>query len=141
MGTITSSDVRIDREAVTLVVRTMFPHPDFPDGPYERTAAAIVESGAEDPRTAAQLEQGLAELEAVEFVNLDDGARLEYLREISASTFFETIRAKTILALYNDPEVWQLLGYEGPAFDQGGYAERGFADLDWLPDARIEEAA
>jgi hypothetical protein len=141
MGAVTSSEVQIDREAVTLVVRTMFPHADFPAGPYERTAAAIVESGDEDPRTAAQLQQGLAELEAAEFADLDDHARLEYLREIAGSTFFETIRAKTILVLYNDPEVWELLGYEGPAHEQGGYVERGFADLDWLPDARIEEAA
>jgi hypothetical protein len=27
-----------------------------------------------------------------------------------------------------------MLGYEGPSFDKGGYLERGFNDLDWLPD-------
>jgi hypothetical protein len=37
--------------------------------------------------------------------------------------------------------VWSLLGYEGPSYDQGGYAERGFGDLDWRPDPRIEEAS
>jgi hypothetical protein len=44
-----------------------------------------------------------------------------------------------VVALYNDHEVWELLGYEGPSFDQGGYLNRGFDDLDWLPDPRIEE--
>ena len=42
------------------------------------------------------------------------------------------------MTLYSDPEVWELLGYEGPSFDKGGYIDRGFDDLDWLPDPRIE---
>jgi hypothetical protein len=141
MGSMASTDVRVETEAVALVVRTMFPHPDFPDGPYERTAAAIIESAAEDLRSTAQLEQGMAELEAAGFAGLDPDARLDHLRGIAGSAFFEQVRSKTILVLYNDPEVWQLLGYEGPSFEQGGYLNRGFDDLDWLPDPRIEEAS
>jgi hypothetical protein len=38
------------------------------------------------------------------------------------------------LALYNNPLVWQAFGYEGASFDHGGYLERGFDDLGWLPD-------
>ena len=36
--------------------------------------------------------------------------------------------------LYNNPQVWQAFGYEGEAFEYGGYIERGFDDLGWLPD-------
>ena len=43
-----------------------------------------------------------------------------------------------VVTLYSDPEVWELLGYEGPSYDKGGYVDRGFDDLDWLPDPRIE---
>jgi hypothetical protein len=43
------------------------------------------------------------------------------------------------VALYDDAEVWDLLGYEGASFDKGGYLHRGFDDLDWLPRARVEE--
>ena len=35
--------------------------------------------------------------------------------------------------LYNDPQVWEKLGYEGPSAEQGGYLSRGFDDIDWLP--------
>jgi hypothetical protein len=141
MGAMASSDARLDPRAVALVVRTMFPHADFPDGPYERTAAAIVESAGEDARSLAQLEQGMAELEAAGFADLGDDARLEHLRSIAGTTFFEAIRAQVISTLYNDPEVWELLGYEGPSLEHGGYLHRGFDDLDWLPDPRIEEAS
>ena len=49
------------------------------------------------------------------------------------------MHSTTVVALYDDHEVWELLGYEGPSFDKGGYLHRGFDDLDWLPDPRIEE--
>jgi hypothetical protein len=115
MGVVTSSGPRIDHAVVALVVGSMFPHPGFPAGPYQRTAAAIVEAAGAVPRLAAQLQQGLAELEAVEFAALDDHARLEYLHGISASDFFEAIRSHATPAFYGDIEVWQLLGYERTA--------------------------
>jgi hypothetical protein len=34
--------------------------------------------------------------------------------------------------------VWDAVGYEGPSVHKGGYVNRGFDDLDWLPDPRIE---
>jgi len=36
--------------------------------------------------------------------------------------------------LYDDVEVWQAFGYEGASAHLGGYVNRGFNDLDWLPD-------
>ena len=35
--------------------------------------------------------------------------------------------------------MWDLLGYEGYSSDKGGYINRGFNDLDWLPEPRIQE--
>jgi hypothetical protein len=49
------------------------------------------------------------------------------------------VRSTAIVALYDDKEVWGLLGYEGSSYEHGGYVDRGFDDLDWLPDPRIEE--
>jgi hypothetical protein len=39
------------------------------------------------------------------------------------------------VALYRNKQVWPKLGYEGPSFPFGGYLERGFDDIDWLPNA------
>ena len=139
MATVTPAGVGIDQRTLALMVRTMFPHANFPDGPYERTAAAIVEAADSDVRTRAQLEQGMRELDAAGFAQLNPDAALELLRGMAGTAFFELVRSKTILTLYDDPEVYSLLGYEGPSFDQGGYLQRGFDDLDWLPDPRIEE--
>lgn len=129
---------------VTRMLTLMFPHPSLPTGPYERAAASIVGEGAEDLRWQAQAQQGAAALDALgdgSFLDLADEPAQQLLANIRETEFFETVRAKAILTLYNDPEVWQRFGYEGPSFDQGGYLHRGFDDLDWLPNPRIEEMA
>ena len=50
------------------------------------------------------------------------------------SDFFELVRSTAVIEVYSDQRTWQLVGYEGPAFDKGGYINRGLNDLDWLPD-------
>jgi hypothetical protein len=127
---------------VTRMLRVMFPHAAFPDGPYERAAASYLESAEGNVRLRTQTEQGLRDLDALaggRFAGADDATAFELLGKISGSHLFTTLRAHAVVALYDDHEVWELLGYEGPSFDKGGYADRGFADLDWLPDPRIEE--
>jgi hypothetical protein len=144
MATVTPAGAGIDQRTLVAMVRAMFPHASFPDGPYERTAAAIVDAAESDVRTRAQLEQGMRELDVAggaPFAQLEPAAALDVLHGMSGTAFFEAVRSQTILTLYNDPEVFTLLGYEGPSFDQGGYLERGFDDLDWLPDPRVEEAS
>ena len=144
MATVTPAGTAIDLRTLTTMVRTMFPHARFSGGPYERTAAAIAEAAQGDVRMRAQLEQGMRELDAAgaaPFAELPPEAALEVLRGMSGTAFFEAVRSKTILTLYNDPEVWSALGYEGPSFQQGGYLHRGFDDLDWLPEPRVEEAS
>jgi hypothetical protein len=130
--------------ALTGMVRAMFPHPSFPDGPYQRCAQAVLDAAADDVRFGTQLQQGLRDLDVIggkPFSELDDGAALEVLRGISSTEFFEGVRSRVVTSFYDDREVWSLLGYEGPSYDEGGYLERGFDDLDWLPDPRIEEAS
>jgi hypothetical protein len=145
MATVVPQGVQpTQRTLLTRMVRVMFPHERFPDGPYERTAEAIFADAAEDVRLHAQLDQGLRDLDVAggaPFEQLSDEKALDTLRGMSSTGFFASVRAKTVLTLYNDPEVWGLLGWEGESYSKGGYLERGFADLDWLPDPRIEEAS
>jgi hypothetical protein len=43
--------------------------------------------------------------------------------------FFETVRQAVTAELYERPEVWRLIGYEGPSAPLSGYLHRGFARL------------
>lgn len=123
---------------LSAMIRAMFPHERFPDGPYERSAEAIIESGGTDIRIRGQLDAGLALLDAAGFGDMDAEAKLAHLHAISGSTFFQTVRGAVITTLYDDAEVHALLGWEGESFSQGGYEGRGFDDLDWLPEVEVD---
>lgn len=133
-----------DRQRAILVrlLRVAYPHDSFPDGPYERTAEAVVAATADDQRLARTLGPDLDQLDVIaggDFLSVDEQIATQWLREYSDEPYFRAVRGIAVVALYDDSEVWEQLGYEGASVDQGGYLHRGFDDLDWLPDPRIEE--
>ncbi|MFC6705675.1 hypothetical protein [Flexivirga alba] len=131
-----------DRANLVKLLRTAYPHAQFPDGPYERTADKILEQVHESVWHCTVLSSGLRSLDSAAggpFRDLDDTAAAGVLTKIADAEFFRFIRGVAVPILYDDHEVWKALGYEGESFSQGGYLNRGFDDLDWLPDPRIEE--
>lgn len=129
------------RSTLIRVIRVAFPHDSFPDGPYERTADTILKAAEESTWFRVALTQGLltlAHLAGGDFRDLDEDAATSVLRRIESTEFFGFIRRTTVLNLYDDPEVWEAVGYEGSSVEKGGYVDRGFDDLDWLPEPRIE---
>ena len=89
-----------------------------------------------------KLAHGLDSLEALadgRFAELSPEEALPLLLRIQHTTFFGFVRQTVVVSLYEDEELWEVIGYEGPSFEKGGYLHRGFDDLDWLPDPRIEE--
>jgi hypothetical protein len=119
------------------MLRAMFPHERVPDGPYERTRDALLADAAASPRLAGVLAQGARDLDLAAgrpFAELSEEEATGLLLGIQASPFFGAVKAKAVNTLYNDPELWRVLGYEGPSFELGGYLNRGFNDLDWLPE-------
>ncbi|GHC79045.1 hypothetical protein [Limoniibacter endophyticus] len=121
------------------MVRAMYPHKRFGDAPYERTANAIFKAAEASPAQKVAFASALYDLAAAGFADLDEEAAYNHLKSIESTAFFKLVRSTAVVTLYDDPEVWELLGYEGPSFDKGGYVNRGFNDLDWLPEPRIEE--
>lgn len=129
------------RSVLIRVIRVAFPHPSFPDAPYERTADTILREAENSTWFRVALTQGLLTLSHLaggDFRDLNDEDGTKVLRRIETTEFFGFIRRTTVLNLYDNEDVWEILGYEGPSFDKGGYINRGFNDLDWLPEARIE---
>ncbi len=127
-----------ERATTLRVARAMYPHDALPDEAYEKVVRAVeAEAGGSDEVRAA-IERGVAGLDdPTPFADRDAGAQLQALREIEGSAYFDLVRATAVVALYDNPLVWKALGYEGPSVHLGGYVERGFDDLDWLPDPPI----
>jgi hypothetical protein len=127
-----------EQEATLLhMVRVAYPHDRFPDAPYQRTVKIIEESDAD-----GLLPEGIAALNQAaggDFGSLSEAEATAVLERMSQSPFFKLVHATTVVSLYDDHEVWDILGYEGESFSKGGYLDRGFDDLDWLPQPRVEE--
>ena len=58
--------------------------------------------------------------------------RVDILRSMESSPFFQQIRGGLITGLYNQKAVWPVFGYEGESFSKGGYIDRGFNDIKWV---------
>lgn len=117
------------------MARDIYPHDHVADEFY----AAAVKSydSAENKET---VEAGVAALNAAALGKgfasyLDIGwerDRVDILRGMEGSPFFQTVRGGLVTGLYNQKAVWPLFGYEGESYSEGGYIERGFNDINWL---------
>ena len=120
---------------IAAAARTMYPHDALPDEVYARVADKLVEAADGSPETARTIEEGVAVLNDDQvFAELSADLQLKVLEGIEDTEFFELVRSTAVVEVYTDERTWQLVGYEGPSFDKGGYIDRGFNDLDWLPD-------
>lgn len=126
------------QETVLQVTRTIFPHDNLPDEAYMKvvTACALEDGGPDTIAAGAeQLNQSRP------FGELGAEERLEALKSIEDSEFFKLVHATAVVELYDNPAVWKAFGYEGPSAHLGGYVNRGFDDLDWLPEPELVSAA
>jgi hypothetical protein len=125
-------------QAATLVAmaRHLFPHDMLGDQYYAAAVAALDGKAAEDPKLAAQLAEGVAGLDeamGITFIELSAGNQLKVVESIEGTPFFNSVRAATLGALYTNDVVARSFGFEGSSVEYGGYINRGFDDLGWLP--------
>jgi hypothetical protein len=130
------------QEAVlTSVARALYPHLALGEGPYQRVVAAIAQQAGADPALGDVLRSGIDELSpSILYSDVPDALEAK-LRHIEHGPFFRALRPLVARYLYDDGEVRARIGYPGASYAQGGYLRRGFDDLAWLPEPRVEEAA
>lgn len=128
-----------EKALLVRMLRVMFPHDQIADGPYERTADAVFDAAGKSAGQKVCLTTGLGDLVQAGFADLGETEATAFLKAIEETPFFRLVLLTAVVAFYNDAEVWEALGYEGPSYDKGGYLNRGFDDLDWLPEPRVAQ--
>ncbi len=117
------------------MARDIYPHDKVGDEYY-----VIAVKGYDNADAADGVEAGVAALNAAAqgkgFASyLETGwerDRVDILRGMEDSAFFQQIRGSLVTGLYNQKAVWPIFGYEGASFEFGGYIDRGFNDINWL---------
>ena len=128
-------------EGTTLMAlaRTIAPHDKLDDAAYALVVQSVDADATRDPGTLGMLRAGIRQLGAG-FGSATEPVRVQALKAMEASVFFQTLRAKTLGTLYATPMAYAYFGYEGEAFSKGGYLLRGFNDLHWLPEVPLEDS-
>jgi hypothetical protein len=123
------------------VARDIYPHDFLVDSYYITAIKPWDGKAAKDPAVKALLEDGIRRLNQ----DAQDRHKLAYaqvpweadrivlLQGIEQTDFFQKVRSDLVVSLYNQEELWPKFGYEGSSAEHGGYINRGFNDIDWLP--------
>jgi len=125
------------------VARDIYPHDILGDSYYIIAIKPWDDKAAKDPAIKALISDGITRLDQnardrhkVPYAEVPwEADRVVLLKEMEQSDFFQKVRGDLVVSLYNQKEVWPKFGYEGSSAEHGGYINRGFADIDWLPKA------
>ena len=121
---------------LTALLRQLFPHAQLDASVYQQAGTILAGAVEADPGLLALMAAGQDALDAAgdaPWLERPPAAQRAALEASTTTPFFQVLRSLGGLIFYSQPAVWQLLGYEGPSFQKGGYLGRGFDDIDWLP--------
>ena len=128
-----------DGATLMAVAHTIAPHDKLDAAAYALVIQAIDADAAKDAQLLGMLRDGIRQL-GTGFASAAEPARVQALKAIETTPFFQTMRVKTLGTLYATPIAYAYFGYEGEAFSKGGYLLRGFNDLRGLPEVPLEDS-
>lgn len=124
-------------ETLLVFTRQIYPHDKLDDAVYALVVKDLDVEAAATPATKALLTDGVAALNKAaggDWLALTKDKQFEIVKVTAGNPFFEKVRGKAVVSLYNNALAFAHFGYEGNAFEKGGgYLTRGFNDLKWLP--------
>lgn len=112
---------------LTRIARLIYPHDAVSDSVY----TGIVKTLLKDQQNQALFQSGVANLDG--FLKLTEEEQVDRLRMLEKTEFFNALKVPLMWALYNSRELWGQIRYPGPSSPFGGYINRGFDNIDWLP--------
>ncbi|QNP60516.1 gluconate 2-dehydrogenase subunit 3 family protein [Paenacidovorax monticola] len=122
------------------MARDIYPHDKLADTFYVEAVAPYDAASAKDKGVKKLLADGVKDLDqrarqrcGVPYAEVKtEDERVALLKDIEATPFFKKVQGDLVTGLYNNKKLWPLFGYEGSAWEKGGYVNRGFDDIDWL---------
>lgn len=126
-----------DKRALLRMARLLYPHDALADEVYADVLQPLLARAGGDRALAADLHAGFETLDGAaggDWRTAPPDNQLKALEHIEDGAFFGTVQNAVRTQLYEHHEVWKLIGYEGSSVEYGGYINRGFDDIDWLPE-------
>lgn len=134
--TLTSLDSDTGK-SLSALCRTLYPHKHLADMYYDACVEGLDSKAKADPELKKLLTEGIRTLDSYSnktFLLAPASEQLAAVEKIEGTPFFNQVRSHIVVALYNNDKIWKSFGYQGPSFPYGGYLDRGFNDINWLPE-------
>ncbi len=119
------------------VVYQLFPHERLSRDVYMQVTEQLGDSIGQSAELTAMMNNAMEVLSGNSQENwfaLSERGKTEAIEKIQHTPFFQFVLNEALSGVYRHPLTWELLGYEGSSLEFGGYIDRGFNDIDWLPD-------
>jgi hypothetical protein len=118
------------------MARLLFPHDAIANEVYAEVIDDILTAAAANSSLNKSLENAVTALNAAQGSDWFDVAAEEQIaamQSVESEAFFAAILGNVQARFYNHPKVRELINYPGSSVEFGGYLDRGFDDIDWLP--------
>jgi hypothetical protein len=123
--------------SLLMMARTLFPHDFLGDNYYMNIVNSLDAKAAGDAKSKATMQEGVKMLDSYggKFASKDEASRTSILQSIEKARgdFFGMVYGETVGGLYGNQDIWKIIGFEGSSVEKGGYINRGFNDVNWLP--------
>lgn len=122
---------------LTRMARLLFPHDGVADDVYAEVINSILTDTVNDAAMLDMLNQAVAALNAAQkgdWFEAGTNEQIAAMQAVEGEAFFAAVLGNVQARFYNHPEVWKLINYPGSSVEFGGYVNRGFDDIDWLPE-------
>jgi hypothetical protein len=129
-----SNATSADLDLLASVAYDILPYTELPAESYVMAAQQILDLNDET------VTAGLATLRDAShntpWKDVAESERIAILVSLQDSAFFGLVRATSLQVLLRDPATFAIVGYGGSTTQYGGYINRGFDDISWLPTSK-----
>lgn len=118
------------------MARLLFPHDGVADDVYAEIIDDVLSASADDASMTAMLNEAITALDSAaggDWFGAAEDQQIAAMQAVEGEAFFAAIVGNVRARFYNHPQVWEHVGYPGSSVEFGGYVDRGFDDIDWLP--------
>ena len=120
------------------LARRLFPHEGMADAVYSEVVGQVLVTIASNPATAGLIDGATQVLDSAasgSWFDLGEAEQLEVLQATENDPTVVGLRETVRFVFYENESVWKHIDYPGSSKEYGGYINRGFNDIDWLPEA------
>ncbi len=119
------------------MARLLYPHDAIADDIYAEVVDGILSAVANDAAISGALDAAVSALNAVQvadWFDLEEEQQIAAMTKVQGEAFFAAIQGQVMGRFYSHPKVREFIKYPGSSVEFGGYVNRGFDDIDWLPE-------